>query len=84
MERDLVLDFDRDLERLRDLEADFVDLDITAASPPQTVTRKRCTTNVRKQTIHTLKKKKLYKEIGYSVTFSRHWLHRMDINHLSE
>lgn len=33
-------DLDRDLERLRDLEADFVDLDITAASPPQTVTQK--------------------------------------------
>lgn len=33
MERDL----DRDLERDHDLEAGFVDLDITAASPPQTV-----------------------------------------------
>lgn len=33
MDRDL----DRDLERLRDREADFVDLDITADSPPQTV-----------------------------------------------
>lgn len=29
-------DLDLDLERLRDLEADFVDLDITALSLPQT------------------------------------------------
>lgn len=36
MEWDLEWDLDRDLERLRDLEADFVDLDIIAASPPQT------------------------------------------------
>lgn len=36
MERDL----DLDLERLRDLEADFVDLDITALSLPLAVTQK--------------------------------------------
>lgn len=38
---------DRDLERLRDLEADFVDLDIAAVKSPQTagvvVRRRRVT-----------------------------------------
>lgn len=48
-------DRDRDLERLRDLEADFVDFDITAASPPQTVTEKTCVSefkNFRYQTVY--------------------------------
>ncbi|KAK5861939.1 hypothetical protein PBY51_017375 [Eleginops maclovinus] len=36
LERELERDLDRDLVRLRDLEADFGDLDITAANP-QTV-----------------------------------------------
>lgn len=33
---DLDLDLERNLERLRDLEADLVDLDITAGSQPST------------------------------------------------
>ena len=72
-------DLDRDLERLRDFEADFADLDMIAVNPPETAT---CSEHRFIQDfVNFLRKQKRGVNKKHICTFLRFSLHGFDNNH---